>query len=306
MEKQQTLKDKFSLTGYGLHTGRMVTITFNPAPANHGYKIKRVDLPDCPVIEALAHNVTNTDRGTTLCDNGIVVGTVEHGMAALYASGIDNCLIDIDAPEFPIMDGSSALYIKAITETGIAEQDAERNYLEVNEEIEIESGSSKLRLLPDTHFNADVKIKFPSSVLTEQCAVLNNLTEFTPGFAKCRTFVFVREIEELLKRGLIKGGSLNNAIVIYDTPIEQSVLDSLADAMNAPRHSADKLGYILSRPLSFDNEPARHKLLDLIGDIALVGKRIKGRIVAECPGHKVNNIFARAISESLCGTKKES
>lgn len=306
MDKQQTLKDKFSLTGYGLHTGRMVTITFNPAPANHGYKIRRVDLPESPVIKALAHNVTNTDRGTTLCENGIIAGTVEHGMAALYASGIDNCMIDIDAPEFPIMDGSSALYIKAINETGIAEQDAERNYLEVNEEIEVESGSSKLKLLPDTHFNAEVKIKFPSSVLTEQCAVLNNLTEFTPGFAQCRTFVFVREIEELLKRGLIKGGSLNNAIVIYDTPIEQSVLDALADAMNAPRHPADKLGYILSRPLSFDNEPARHKLLDLIGDIALVGKRIKGCIVAECPGHKVNNIFARAISESLCRTKKES
>lgn len=306
MIKQQTLKNKFSLTGYGLHTGRMVTITFNPASVNHGYKIRRVDLPECPVINAVAGNVTNTDRGTTLSENGIVAGTVEHGMSALYASGIDNCLIDIDAPEFPIMDGSSALYIKAINEVGTVKQNSERIYFEINEVISVESGNSKLKLLPDNHFSAKVKIKFPSSVIAEQETELNGLTEFATGFAQCRTFVFVREIEELLKRGLIKGGGLNNAIIIYDTPLKQSEFDALADAMNAPRHPSEKLGFILDRPLVFDNEPARHKLLDLIGDIALVGKRIKGRIVAECPGHKVNNIFARTITEMLCKQKRES
>lgn len=280
-------------------------ISFNPAPENHGYKIRRIDLPESPVINATAGNVTNTDRGTTLSENGIVAGTVEHGMAALYATGIDNCLIDIDAPEFPVMDGSSALYLEAISNAGIIEQNSERSYYMVNEEIAVESGSSKLRLLPDDHFSAEVKIKFPSLVLEEQEAELNNLTEFAPGFAQCRTFVFVREIEELLKRGLIKGGSLDNAIVIYDTPVAQSVLDALADAMTAPRHPADKLGYILTRPLSFYNEPARHKLLDLIGDIALVGRRFQGHIVAECPGHKVNNIFARAIREKICHQMRE-
>lgn len=303
MTKQLTLKNKFCLTGYGLHTGRMVTITFNPAPVNHGYIIRRVDLPGRPVIKAIAHNVTNTDRGTTLSENGIVAGTVEHGMAALFASGIDNCLIDIDAPEFPIMDGSSAMYITAIYDAGIVKQDAERTDIEPTEEISISSGCSKLRLLPASHFSAEVKIKFPSRVLTEQEAKLNDLAEFTPDFSQCRTFVFVREIEELLRRGLIKGGSLNNAIVIYDTPMEPNVIDALADAMNAPRHPAEQLGFILSRPLAFDNEPARHKLLDLIGDLALVGKRIKGRIDAECPGHKVNNIFAREITERLCGQR---
>lgn len=303
---QQTLKDKFSLTGYGLHTGRMVTITFCPSPVNYGYKIRRVDLPESPVINALSHNVSDTNRGTTLSENGVIVRTVEHVMAALYSAGIDNCLIDVDAPEFPIMDGSSALYIKAINDVGIVEQDTERKYFEPTEEISIEIGSSKLKLLPENNFKAEVKIKFLSSVLAEQDAVLNDLTEFVPEFSQCRTFVFVREIEDLLKRGLIKGGNLNNAIVIYDILMEQSVLDTLADAMDTPRHPADKLGFILNHALFFDNEPARHKLLDLIGDIALVGKRIKGHIVAECPGHKVNNIFARAIVESICKQKKKS
>jgi UDP-3-O-[3-hydroxymyristoyl] N-acetylglucosamine deacetylase/3-hydroxyacyl-[acyl-carrier-protein] dehydratase len=299
--KQRTLSEAFSLSGKGLHTGLNVTITFRPANENAGYQIRRIDLPGHPIIQASAENVVSTDRGTVLSVDGIQVGTLEHGLPALYANEVDNCLIDVDAPEFPILEGSAIEYVKKIAQAGIEEQAADREYFIPCEKIEYmdEASGSHLILLPDDKFSIRTKIDFNSIVLGTQNAMLDNLSDFGTQFSMCRTFVFVREIEALLQRGLIKGGDLNNAIVIYDEPIQQKELDYLADIMNVERKDAEKMGYILSTPLRFANEPARHKLLDIIGDISLVGRFIKGTIIAVYPGHKVNNQFARAILKEI-------
>ncbi len=308
MIKQRTLKSSFSLEGKGLHTGLDIRITFNPAPENHGYKIRRTDIFDQPIIDALAENVSATQRGTVLCVNGIQVSTTEHALAALYASEIDNCLIDVDAPEFPILDGSSIMYVSKIKEVGIIEQDAEREYLDLKKRkikvIDKETGSS-LILIPDNSFSIQSRISFDSCFLKNQDASMENLSEFTKEFAPARTFVFVKEIEYLLRNNLIKGGDLDNAIVIYDNPIDQKDYDSLADLLGVKRKNAAHLGYIMNKPLIYPNEPARHKLLDIIGDIALVGKFIKGKVIADCPGHKINNMFARAIRECMVEDKKQ-
>ena len=299
--RQRTLNEKFSLKGKGLHTGLNVTITFNPAPENHGYKIRRVDLPGQPVIEASAENVISTNRGTALSSNGIQVGTVEHGLAALYGNEIDNCLIEVDAPEFPVLDGSSIEYVKEILISGIREQTAPREYYVPKEKIAYkdEVSGAHLILLPANNFNVQTQIVFDSEILNIQSAHLSDISEFNGEIAWCRTFVFVREIESLIENGLIKGGNLGNAIVIYDKPIEQKLLDKLADSMHVKRKNSGELGYIMNESLRFPNEPARHKLLDLIGDIALTGKFIKGTVVAVCPGHKANTVFARAILEDI-------
>ncbi len=302
MTKQRTLKQSFSLEGKGLHTGINGRITFNPAPDNYGYKIRRTDIEGQPIISALAENVISTDRGTVLAKNGIQVGTVEHALAALYASEIDNCLIDINAPEFPILDGSSTLFVRKIKEIGVTLQQTERVYvsfprkkIKVVDEI---TGASML-LLPDDHFNIESNISFDSILLKRQSAKMDNLSDFTKDFASARTFVFVKEVEYLLRNNLIKGGDLDNAIIIYDKLMPQEELDQLADTMSVKRKDASKLGYMMNKPLLYANEPARHKLLDIIGDIALVGYFIKGRIVANCPGHRINNMFARAIRKHL-------
>jgi len=298
--RQQTLKDSFTLHGKGLHTGLNVCITFNPAPDNHGYKIRRIDLPGKPIIDAYAENVVNTQRGTVLCVNGVQVGTIEHGLAALYACGIDNCLIDVDAPEFPILDGSSIIYVSKIKETGTREQDSARKYVELKRKrirvVDKESGSSMI-LMPDDSFNIESNIAFDSVLLKKQRACMNDISEFVRDFASARTFVFVKEVEFLLYNDMIKGGDLDNAIVIYDKLIPQEKLDKLADLMKVNRRNATKLGYIMNKPLLYPNEPARHKLLDIIGDLALVGAFIKGSVIANCPGHGINNKFARAIRE---------
>lgn len=301
MDKQNTLKSEFSLAGKGLHTGLEIHITFRPAAADSGYRIRRVDLPGKPEIKASAENVSWTERGTVLSADGVHVSTVEHAIAALYASGIDNCLIEVDAPEFPILDGSSIIFMDKIRQAGIRELAEERIYYMPEEIIECvdEASGSHLILLPADDFNIHCQISFDSAVLSVQSARLNHLSDFYNEIAMCRTFVFVREINPLLKKGLIKGGDLDNAIVIYDKKLKQGDFDKLADIMNVDRRDAGRLGYIMNEPLRFTNEPARHKIIDIIGDIALTGKFIKGIIIAVCPGHRINNEFARSIMSDM-------
>lgn len=301
MQKQNTLAASFSLQGKGLHSGLNIEVSFNPAPENHGYKIKRVDLPEQPVIDAVAENVINTQRGTVIGRKDIQISTIEHAMAALYAMGVDNCLIEVNAPEFPILDGSAHHYVEEIQKVGLQEQNAARDYYIVKHKVEVkdeETGAS-IMLLPDDHFCVNTLISFNSPVLNNQFATMNDVKDFPTEIAASRTFVFVRELEMLLQNNLIKGGDLDNAIVIYDQKVSQEALDKLADMMNVPHQNIQELGYINNEPLVFDNEPARHKLLDVIGDIALIGKPIKGRAIATRPGHSINNKLARIIRKQI-------
>jgi UDP-3-0-acyl N-acetylglucosamine deacetylase/beta-hydroxyacyl-[acyl carrier protein] dehydratase FabZ len=301
MQKQSTLASEFSLNGIGLHTGLNINITFKPAPENHGYKIKRIDLEDQPVIDALAENVIHTQRGTVLSKGDAKVSTVEHALAALYAWGIDNCLIEVDAPEVPILDGSARFFSENIEKVGIVEQNAPKDYYIVRHKIEVkdEKTGSSLIILPDDSFSLNVLIEFDSPVLSNQYATLTNLKEFPKKIAASRTFVFLREIEMLFQNNLIKGGDLDNAIVIYDQKMEQGEMDRIADTLGIPRVNVKEFGYINNKPLVFPNEPARHKLIDVIGDIALIGKPIKGHIIATRPGHKINNQLARLIRKDI-------
>lgn len=299
--KQKTIQDSFTLKGVGLHTGLEIVVTFNPAPEDHGVKIKRVDLEDQPVIDALADNVVNTQRGTVIGKNDVTVSTIEHGMAALYALGIDNCLIEVDASEFPILDGSSIEYVRSIQKVGIKTQKKDKDFYVVRKKIEVsdpETGS-KLTLLPDDSFCINSFIEFDSKYIPNQSATMDSVTDFESEIAQARTFVFVREIQKLREAGLIKGGSLDNAVVIYERELPQNELDEIADELNVPRQNAKELGYLNSRKLVFPNEPARHKLLDIIGDMALIGKPIKGRLIAIRPGHKINNKLARLIRKDI-------
>lgn len=299
--KQRTLKDSFSISGKGLHTGLQITATFLPAPENHGIKIQRIDLEGQPIIDALAENVVETSRGTVLAKGDARVSTVEHAMSALFCAEIDNCLIQVDAPELPILDGSARLVADEIERVGIEEQKAAKDFYIIKSKIEVtdEATGSSIIVLPDEEFSINTLISFNSPILSNQFASLENFSDFNREIAGCRTFVFVREVEPLLKNNLIKGGDLDNAIVIYDQKTSQEELDRLADLMNIPHKHVDELGYINNRPLMFDNEPARHKLLDLLGDIALVGRPIKGRIIATRPGHKINNQFACLIRKNI-------
>ena len=299
--KQRTLKDSFSISGKGLHTGLKITATFLPAPENHGIKIQRIDLEGQPIIDALAENVVETSRGTVLAKGDARVSTVEHAMSALFCAEIDNCLIQVDAPELPILDGSARLVADEIERVGIEEQKAAKDFYIIKSKNEVtdEATGSSIIVLPDEEFSINTLISFNSPILSNQFASLENFSDFNREIAGCRTFVCVREVEPLLKNNLIKGGDLDNAIVIYDQKTSQEELDRLADLMNIPHKHVDELGYINNRPLMFDNEPARHKLLDLLGDIALVGRPIKGRIIATRPGHKINNQFACLIRKNI-------
>ena len=299
--KQYTLNDSFSLSGKGLHTGLELTVTFNPAPENHGYKIQRTDLPGQPILDAVAENVVETTRGTVLGKKDIKVSTIEHGMAALYALGVDNVLIQVDGPEFPILDGSAELYVKEIRRIGLKEQDAPKDYYIITRKIEIkdENTGSCITLLPDEDFSITTMIDFESKFISSQFATLDNMENFEKEIAAARTFVFVREIEPLLMAGLVKGGDLDNAIVIYERKTTQEALDKLCDKTGAEHHDANVWGYIQHKPLVWENEPARHKLLDIIGDMALIGRPIKGRIIATRPGHTVNNKFARLMRKEI-------
>ncbi len=301
MSKQTTLKGSFSLCGKGLHTGLHLTVTFYPAPENHGYKIKRIDLENQPVIDAVADNVIDTQRGTVLGKGDARISTVEHAMAALYAHGIDNCLIEVNGPEFPILDGSALEYVKKIKQIGIEEQKAPKDFYVIHHKIEVKDDStgSCITILPDEQFSITSMISFDGTVLSSSFATLDDMTKFDKEIAASRTFVFVREIQPLLNAGLIKGGDLENAIVIYENKLPQEQLDQLADLIGTEHRNAEDLGYLQTKPLVWKNEPARHKLLDIIGDMALIGKPIKGRIIATRPGHTINNKFARLMRKEI-------
>ena len=301
MSKQKTLKGSFALCGKGLHTGLSLTVTFNPAPENSDYKIQRIDLENQPVIEAIAENVVDTQRGTVLGKGDVRVSTIEHGMSALYAMGIDNCLIQVNGPEFPILDGSASMYVDKINEIGIEEQNAPKDYYIIRHKIEIkdEESGSCITILPDEGFSLTTMCSFESKFINSQFATLDDMDAYATEIAPARTFVFVRDIEPLLKANLIKGGDMDNAIVIYERQTTQERLDQLADFLKVPRLDATKLGYIQHKPLVWENECTRHKLLDIIGDMALIGRPIKGRIIATRPGHTINNKFARLMRREI-------
>jgi UDP-3-O-[3-hydroxymyristoyl] N-acetylglucosamine deacetylase/3-hydroxyacyl-[acyl-carrier-protein] dehydratase len=302
--KQKTIRNSFTIAGKGLHTGLPLTLTVKPAPENHGIKIKRTDLKDAPLIEAVAENVCNTLRGTVLCKGEVQVSTIEHALATLYAYGVDNCLMEVNGPEFPILDGSAKLYIENLETAGITEQDIAAEYIQITEVLEYVSDTGPvIRAYPSEELILEVEIGFDSKVLKQQKAKLTDIRDFTEEIAAARTFVFVREIEPLLNMNLIKGGDLKNAIVIYDQMMSQEAVDNLSDKLNQPHIDASKLGY-LSGELNFENEPARHKLLDLLGDLALTGKRLKGKIVAFHPGHKVNTEFAKLLRQTYILSEK--
>lgn len=298
--KQKTLKGSFSLFGKGLHTGLSLTVTFNPAPDSFGYKIQRIDLDGQPIIDAIAENVIDTQRGTVIAKGEARVSTIEHGMAALYAMGIDNCLIQINGPEFPILDGSATMYVEKIKEIGIVDQVTPKDYYIIRKKMEYrDANGSVITILPDEQFSITAMCSFESKFISSQFATLDNIDKFANDIAPARTFVFVRDIMPLLQANLIKGGDLDNAIVIYEKQVDQSTLDQLADLLKVPHMDANSVGYIQNKPLIWDNECTRHKLLDIIGDMALIGKPLKGRIVATRPGHTVNNKFARMIRKDI-------
>ncbi len=306
--KQLTLKAPFTVKGKGLHSGMEITATFQPAPDNHGYKFKRIDLEGEPVIDALAENVVETTRGTVLGKKDVKVSTVEHALAALYAAGIDNCLIEVDGPEMPILDGSAIVYVEEIERVGLEEQKEDKDFYIIKEKISLkdEESGSVLTFYPDDNFSVEVMVEYNSKILPNQFAILDDLAEFHQEVASARTFVFVREIEQLQQHGLIKGGDIDNAIVIYDEPVSQEKIDSICKLMNVPSMEVTQLGYINPTPLKWDNEPARHKLMDVIGDLALIGRPIKGRVVAIRPGHTINNKFTRMIRKEVRHTEIQS
>lgn len=299
--KQSTIKTPVSVNGVGLHTGKSVTLTFKPAPANHGYRFQRIDLPDQPVVPADVKLVVSTNRGTTLRSGDALVATVEHVLSALTGLNIDNVLMEIDGPEMPIMDGTSMPFVQALLGAGQLEQDAEREFFVVTEPISYkdEISGTELLALPADSFEATVMIDFNSKVLGQQFAALHNLSEYVGEIAPCRTFVFIHELEKLLEMGLIKGGDLDNAIVIADRRMEQSELDELARKMGKQSIKVDSEGVLNTVKLHFQNEPARHKLLDVIGDLSLIGKPIRGKIVATKPGHTANIEFAKILKKHL-------
>ena len=300
--KQSTILNQVSVHGVGLHTGKKVTLTFKPAEANHGFRFQRVDLPDQPVIPADVKWVFSTNRGTTLKSGDAQVSTVEHVLSALVGMGVDNVLLEIDGPEMPIMDGTSLPFVQAIREAGLSTLEAERDFFVVTEPISYkdEVTGTEIMALPADDFEATVMIDFNSSVLGQQFAALNNMTDYENEIAPCRTFVFLHELEKLLDMGLIKGGDLDNAIVIADRKMAQEDLEVLAQKLGKPGLNIDPQGGVLNTiKLHFQNEPARHKLLDVIGDLALIGKPIRGKIVATKPGHTANIEFAKMLKKTL-------
>ena len=299
--KQITLKAPFSVHGKGLHTGMVIDAEFLPAPDNHGYKIQRTDLEGEPILDALAENVVSTARGTVIARGEVSVSTIEHAMAALYAAGVDNVLIRINGPEMPILDGSAQEFCDKIDEVGLETQKADKDYYIVKQKIEVhdENTGASIVVLPDADFSVDVMVQYDSPVLSNQFASLDKMDEFGKEIAGCRTFVFVREIEPLVKANLIKGGDLENAVVIYDREMPQTELDRLADIMGVNHKQVSEFGYIQERPLRVANEPARHKLMDVMGDLALIGRPLKGQVLATRPGHTINTTFAKKIRKEI-------
>lgn len=309
-EKQFTLKEKITFTGIGLHTGEPVTMEIHPAPENHGYKFQRIDLEGSPVIKADADLVVSTDRGTTLEANGAKVYTTEHVLAALYGMEVDNALITLTAPEIPIMDGSSLPFVQEIQRVGRTEQNADRLYLELTENIKWEDVDKGIEFLavPDKEYRVTVMVDYNSPALGTQHASMYHLGEFQKDIASCRTFCFLREVEFLAKNNLIKGGSLDNAIVLIErNDVTEQELDDLAKALGKDKLKVnyDGIGVLNSVKLKYENEPARHKLLDIVGDLALIGRFIKGHILAARPGHSGNTRFAKVLKEEIKKQEKQ-
>ncbi len=299
--KQCTIGKPVSVKGKGLHTGLETEITFCPAPENFGYKFKRIDLEGQPIVSAIAENVVDTSRGTTIEEKGVRISTIEHAIAALVGCGVDNAILEITGPETPIMDGSARAFVEAIQEAGVVEQEAERKYYEIKEKIHYSDPVKgiEITIYPDDHLSYQVMVDYNSKVLANQFAVLNDLSTFNKDISMCRTFVFLHELEFLLQHNLIKGGDLNNALVIVDRPVTQEELDRLADLFQKPKVQVKAGGVLNNLEPHFTNEPARHKLLDLVGDLALIGMPIKGRIIATRPGHAANNEMARLVRKKM-------
>lgn len=304
-EKQTTLKAPISFSGKGLHTGKEVNMTFKPAPDSHGYIFKRVDLPGQPIINALAENVVETSRGTVVEENGARISTIEHVLASFVGMKIDNVLIEVDGPEAPILDGSAIEFATAIEKTGTVEQETDRKYFILKEKLEYYDEEHGIHIIayPDKIQSLNVLIDYNSKVLGNQYASLEELENFKEEIAPCRTFVFLHELEYLVQNNLIKGGDVDNAIIIVDRKVSQEELDRLADLFNKPKVKVQPEGILNNVDLRFSNEPARHKLLDLMGDLALIGRWFKARIIATRPGHHSNNEFARALRQVM---KKEA
>lgn len=298
-EKQKTIITPVTVKGAGLHTGQVGEMTFKPAPEFHGIKFKRIDLKSQPVIEADVDHVISTSRGTTIEKNGAKVYTIEHVLAALMGLGIDNALIELNMEEIPIKDGSSRYFVEALKKAGIRSQNAARQYIDIKETITFEIPEKKIKIVaePADKFSITVVINFETEVLGEQVAKIGSIDEFADQIANCRTFVFLHELEFLLGNNLIKGGDLSNAIVFVNRPVAQEELDRLADLFKKPRVEVKSEGILNNLDLHFDNEPARHKLLDVIGDLALLGKPIKGHITAYRPGHHTNTEFAKVLKK---------
>jgi len=301
MVKQKTIKTEISLTGVGLHTGREVKMTFKPAPVNNGFTFVRVDLEGHPVIEADANYVVNTQRGTNLEKLGVKIQTPEHVLAALMGSDLDNIIIELDASELPIMDGSSKFFIEAIEEAGIIEQELNRNIYVVKEVISFtdEASGSEIMVMPSDHYSVTTMVDFGTKILGTQNATLKTINDFKTEISNARTFSFLHELEALLENGLIKGGDLNNAIVYVDKDISESTMESLKKAFGKDEISVKPNGILDNLTLHYPNEAARHKLLDVIGDLALIGTKIQGKIIANKPGHFVNTQFAKKMSKII-------
>ncbi|MBS3768673.1 MAG: bifunctional UDP-3-O-[3-hydroxymyristoyl] N-acetylglucosamine deacetylase/3-hydroxyacyl-ACP dehydratase [Bacteroidales bacterium] len=300
-DKQKSIVNPVKLEGRGLHTGYEVEIKFKPAPSNHGIKFKRTDLKENPIIKASVNNVVDTSRGTTLEENGVKVHTVEHVLAALNGLEIDNVLVELNGPETPILDGSSRQIARSLTDAEIEELDEDKNYYYIKEKIEYKDEENQIELIayPDEELSVNVLIDYNSKVLGHQFAIFNEKIDFLEELAPSRTFVFFHELEFLLKNNLIKGGDLENAIVIMENPVPQEELDRIADLFNKPHVKVKPEGVLNNIDLFYTNEPARHKLLDILGDMALIGRPIKGRIIAKKPGHHANTKFAKKILSSI-------
>ncbi len=301
MVKQRTIAKEISLTGVGLHTGQEVVMTFKPAPVNNGFTFTRVDLEGQPIIEADANYVVNTQRGTNLEKRGVMIQTPEHVLAALVGCDLDNVIVELNASELPIMDGSSKYFVAALEKAGIIEQEAERKVYVVKEVISYidEASGSEITIIPSDTYTITTMVDFGTKVLGTQNATLKSIDDFKTEIADCRTFSFLHELETLLNNGLIKGGDLNNAIVYVDKEISSETMDNLKKAFNKESISVKPNGILDNLTLHYPNEAARHKLLDIVGDLALVGTRIQGKVIATKPGHFVNTQFAKKLSKLI-------
>jgi len=300
-EKQRTIKNEISLQGTGLHTGKNVTITFKPGKENTGYIFRRTDLDGQPEIRAIVDNVVETSRSTVLQENGASVATVEHVLSAVFGCGIDNIIIEISGPETPILDGSSKIYVSKISEAGLIEQDAQKTYFKITDNIEYKDPNSGTKIVacPSDELSFIVMIDYNSTVLGNQYAALDSIKDYKSEIAPCKTFVFLKELEVLLNNNQIKGGDLTNALVIVEKEFSQKEFDRIADLFHKDHQVYHGRGVLNEHDMTFSNEPARHKLLDLIGDMSLTGMSVKGKIIATKPGHYSNIQFVKLIREAI-------